>query len=107
MKFTFTRRVLSGVAALTAAALLMTGCAGGSGDSAAADGEPQGLKIALSNGFVNGWRLTLIDKFETAAEELKKRASSRSTPSSTPRARTARPSRLRRFAASCCRTPTC
>ena len=31
---------------------------------------PEGLKIALSNGFVNGWRLTLIDKFEEA-EQLK------------------------------------
>ncbi|MGJ0202641.1 substrate-binding domain-containing protein [Leucobacter sp. gxy201] len=73
MKFTFTRRVLSGVAALTTAALLMTGCAGGSGDgSETADGEPEGLKIALSNGFVNGWRLTLIDKFEKTAEQLKK-----------------------------------
>ncbi|MFB8385636.1 substrate-binding domain-containing protein [Microbacterium sp. NPDC055910] len=73
MKFTGIRRAATAVTAAAAAALLIAGCAGGTGDAGdtTAGGEPEGLKIALSNGFVNGWRLTLIDKFETVAEELK------------------------------------
>lgn len=71
MKFTTTRRVLTAAAAAAAAALILAGCAGaGTGDSSGG-GEPKGLKIALSNGFVNGWRLTLINKFESEAEKLK------------------------------------
>lgn len=72
MKFSTTRRALSAAAAAAAAALVLAGCAGGPSDAATSSGEePQGLKIALSNGFVNGWRLTLIDKFEAEAEKLK------------------------------------
>jgi len=67
-----------GVAVLAAAALVLSGCASGSGSSASpaagssgssAAGKP--ISIALSNGFVNGWRLTLINKFETEAKKLK------------------------------------
>lgn len=73
MKFPNIRRTLAATAATAAAMLVITGCAGdaGASDSAAPGGEPKGLKVALSNGFVNGWRLTLIDKFETEAEKLK------------------------------------
>lgn len=73
MKFLNIRRTATAVAASAAAALLLAGCAGGTDPGAGSGdgGEPEGLKIALSNGFVNGWRLTLIDKFESAAEELK------------------------------------
>lgn len=67
MSFGSLRRI--GVAAAAAAALVLTGCASGSADGASADGD--GISIALSNGFVNGWRLTLIDKFEAEAEKLK------------------------------------
>jgi ribose transport system substrate-binding protein len=69
MSFGTLRR--SGVAIAAAAALMLTGCAGG--DAAAGDGsaDGEGISIALSNGFVNGWRLTLIDKFEEEAEKLK------------------------------------
>lgn len=70
MSFGTLRR--SAVALAAAAALMLTGCAGGdaqAGDGGSSDGE--GISIALSNGFVNGWRLTLIDKFEAEAEKLK------------------------------------
>lgn len=74
MKFRNLRRATTAATAAAAAALLLAGCAGGSTEAAAGSGsgdEPKGLKVALSNGFVNGWRLTLIDKFETEAEKLK------------------------------------
>ncbi|WES63844.1 substrate-binding domain-containing protein [Microbacter sp. GSS18] len=71
MKLFKSGRIASALAATAAAALLLAGCAGS--PQAGSDGaaEPEGLSIALSNGFVNGWRLTLIDKFETEAEKLK------------------------------------
>ena len=73
MKFKINRRVLGGIAAASAAALLLAGCSGGANpsDDGQTGGDPKGLKVALSNGFVNGWRLTLIDKFEQEAEKLK------------------------------------
>ncbi len=74
MLFTKTRRTWGAAIAATTAAVMLAGCAGTSPNGeggGTAGGEPEGLSIALSNGFVNGWRLTLIDKFETAAEELK------------------------------------
>ncbi|MDX2376551.1 substrate-binding domain-containing protein [Microbacterium sp. LRZ72] len=72
MKFSQTRRAFGAALAITAATAMFVGCAGGSGGGDAdAGGEPEGLNVALSNGFVNGWRLTLIDKFETEAEALK------------------------------------
>ena len=73
MKFTKTRRAWGAAAAAATAALVLAGCAGTAttDDDTTAGGDPEGLSVALSNGFVNGWRLTLIDKFETAAEELK------------------------------------
>jgi len=73
MKFSTIRRAATAVAAAAATAVLLAGCAGTSdaGSDQSAGSAPEGLKIALSNGFVNGWRLTLIDKFETAAEQLK------------------------------------
>lgn len=71
MKFSKIRRAAVGVAAIAAAAVVLSGCAGGAADADGNSGEPKGLSIALSNGFVNGWRLTLIDKFETEAEKLK------------------------------------
>lgn len=71
MKFSKIRRAAVGVAAIAAAAVVLSGCAGGAADADGNSGEPEGLSIALSNGFVNGWRLTLIDKFETEAEKLK------------------------------------
>lgn len=70
MSFGTLRR--SAVALAAAAALMLTGCAGGdaeAGEGASSSGD--GISIALSNGFVNGWRLTLIDKFEAEAEKLK------------------------------------
>ncbi|QBR89715.1 sugar ABC transporter substrate-binding protein [Microbacterium wangchenii] len=72
MKFPHIRRAGAAVAATVAATLLLAGC-GGTADAGngTEGGEPEGLKIALSNGFVNGWRLTLIDKFETEADKLK------------------------------------
>ncbi|MFJ6677522.1 substrate-binding domain-containing protein [Microbacterium sp. NPDC091382] len=70
MKFPKMRRALTAAAATAAAAVILAGCAT-SAEPAGAGGEPKGLKIALSNGFVNGWRLTLIDKFETEADKLK------------------------------------
>lgn len=74
MKFSITRRTMVAAAAVAVTALALTSCAG-NGDQGGADpsggGEPEGLTIALSNGFVNGWRLTLIDKFETEMEKLK------------------------------------
>src|SRR4051812_42329929 len=71
MSFGSWRRVGAVVAA--AAALVLTGCSAGTaagGDGGA--GKTSGISVALSNGFVNGWRLTLIDKFEKEAEKLKK-----------------------------------
>lgn len=66
MSFKTLRRI---GAATGAAALLLTGCAA-EGEPGAASPEG-GASIALSNGFVNGWRLTLIEKFEAEAEQLK------------------------------------
>ncbi|WP_350348191.1 substrate-binding domain-containing protein [Agromyces sp. G08B096] len=61
-----------GVALAAATALMLTGCAGGDAAADGGDGgSTEGISIALSNGFVNGWRLTLIDKFEEEAEKLK------------------------------------
>lgn len=73
MKFSPMRRAATAATAAAAVAVLLAGCAGpaDSGSEAGAGEEPQGLTLALSNGFVNGWRLTLIDKFETEAEKLK------------------------------------
>ncbi|MFS0868178.1 substrate-binding domain-containing protein [Microbacterium sp. 179-B 1A2 NHS] len=73
MKFPTIRRTLTAITAVAAAALVLAGCSSSPGTQTAGAGEddPKGLKIALSNGFVNGWRLTLIDKFETEAEKLK------------------------------------
>ncbi|RKQ84445.1 monosaccharide ABC transporter substrate-binding protein (CUT2 family) [Mycolicibacterium mucogenicum 261Sha1.1M5] len=73
MKFKINRRLIGGIAAASAAALLLAGCSGAAtpSDDGKTDGDPKGLKVALSNGFVNGWRLTLIDKFEKEAEKLK------------------------------------
>ena len=71
MKLKINRRILGGIAAASVSALLLAGCTSGSTPEAGDGGEPKGLKIALSNGFVNGWRLTLIDKFEQEAEKLK------------------------------------
>lgn len=72
MKFKMNARLKGSIVAAGAALLLLTGCASsaapGEGGS---QGEAKGLKVALSNGFVNGWRLTLIDKFEKEAERLK------------------------------------
>ncbi|MBO4272398.1 substrate-binding domain-containing protein [Microbispora triticiradicis] len=67
-------------AAISALAVLAAGCgSGGSGDTAdAADGAASGGSgggkpfIALSNGFIgNGWRQTMIAKFEAAAQQAK------------------------------------
>lgn len=75
MSFTHLRRLA--VAASTTALLALTAC-GGDGDTATtadqnSDGAEsvEGVSLALSNGFVNGWRLTLINKFEEEAEKLK------------------------------------
>lgn len=64
-----------GAAGIALAALTLAGC---SGDTTAAEGEGdgeggdsvEGISVSLSNGFVNGWRLTLINEFEEAAQEL-------------------------------------
>ncbi len=67
-----TRVRMMAVGAVAAAALALTGCAGASGaGESTASGSGEGLSVALSNGFVNGWRLTLINKFEEAADALK------------------------------------
>src|SRR5690606_23958685 len=58
------------VAAAAVAALTLTGCSAAETDTAEGD-SPEGVSISLSNGFVNGWRLTLINKFEEEAEKLK------------------------------------
>jgi len=71
MKFPKMRRALTAAAATAAAAVILAGCAASAEPAGSSGGEPKGLKIALSNGFVNGWRLTLIDKFETEADKLK------------------------------------
>ncbi|GAA0434097.1 substrate-binding domain-containing protein [Leifsonia naganoensis] len=69
MSFGPWRRI--GVVAAVTAALALTGCsAGAAGDGGS--GKTSGISVALSNGFVNGWRLTLIDKFAKAADKLKK-----------------------------------
>lgn len=71
MKFTSIRR--AAVVAAAAAALTLAACSSGAApagkDSTAAAPEG-GISVALSNGFVNGWRLTLINKFEEAAKAL-------------------------------------
>ncbi|GAA2227963.1 substrate-binding domain-containing protein [Herbiconiux moechotypicola] len=69
-----TKLRLLATGAVAATALVLTGCAGsGSADagSTSGAGTGEGLSVALSNGFVNGWRLTLINKFEETAEALK------------------------------------
>ncbi|MGO1410890.1 substrate-binding domain-containing protein [Microbacterium sp. JB110] len=60
----------TGAAVLALGALALTGCSGGSPDSDAAHGEGEPISIALSNGFVNGWRLTLINQVEKVTDEL-------------------------------------
>lgn len=71
MSFRTWRRI--GVVAAVAAALTLTGCsAGAAGSGGDGSGKTEGISVALSNGFVNGWRLTLIDKFEKEADKLKK-----------------------------------
>ncbi|MDR6611194.1 substrate-binding domain-containing protein [Leifsonia sp. 1010] len=71
MSFQSWRRI--GVVAAVAATLTLTGCsAGAAGDGGDGAGKTSGISVALSNGFVNGWRLTLIDKFEKEADKLKK-----------------------------------
>jgi len=61
-------------AVLALGVLALTGCSSANGtddaDPGSGDGEP--ISIALSNGFVNGWRLTLIDQVKGATDELKK-----------------------------------
>ncbi|MGO3885470.1 MAG: substrate-binding domain-containing protein [Mycetocola sp.] len=73
MKFTSIRR--TAIVAAAIAALTLSACSGGTapadGGSDAAPADGDGISIALSNGFVNGWRLTLINKFEEAATALK------------------------------------
>ncbi|MEU8103648.1 ABC transporter substrate-binding protein [Nonomuraea muscovyensis] len=63
-------------AALAALAVLTAGCGStGAGDSAAGTAATGAGKpfIALSNGFIgNGWRQTMIAKFEAAAEQARK-----------------------------------
>lgn len=60
------------VAGALAGLLALSGCG-----SPAADGgnssptSKEGISVALSNGFVNGWRQTLIRSFEKSAEQLK------------------------------------
>lgn len=61
------RRISVAVTAI--AALALTGCAAET--TAGPTGSDEGISIALSNGFVNGWRLTLINKFEEEADKLK------------------------------------
>lgn len=90
MKFGSRRHFGAALAILTIAALTGCSAAGGSssgGGSSSSVGSSSGgssssggdtktstkaVSIALSNGFVNGWRLTLINKFEATAEQLKK-----------------------------------
>jgi ribose transport system substrate-binding protein len=69
MSFKSLRR--ASIAAATIALLALTGCAAGSGESSSSPESDEGISIALSNGFVNGWRLTLINKFEEEAAALK------------------------------------
>lgn len=60
------------VAGVAAAALALSGCAATGGDTSSESASGgDGISVALSNGFVNGWRLTLINKFEQEAETLK------------------------------------
>ncbi|MET1043203.1 MAG: hypothetical protein ABWX59_03650, partial [Microbacteriaceae bacterium] len=68
MSFRSLRRI--SIAAAAVAALALTGCAGGAQDTPA-EASGEGISVALSNGFVNGWRLTLINKFEEEAQKLK------------------------------------
>jgi ribose transport system substrate-binding protein len=69
MSFKSLRR--AGIAIAAIAALALTGCAAGSSGNSSSSGSEEGISIALSNGFVNGWRLTLINKFEDEAAALK------------------------------------
>lgn len=71
MMFPKMRRALVAAAAIAATTAMLAGCSTSNGTPAGGGEDPEGLNIALSNGFVNGWRLTLIDKFETEAEKLK------------------------------------
>ncbi|SEB63185.1 monosaccharide ABC transporter substrate-binding protein, CUT2 family [Paramicrobacterium humi] len=62
-----------GAATLALSALALTGCSASASSSDKADSAGgEGISIALSNGFVNGWRLTLINKFEAEAKKLQK-----------------------------------
>ncbi|PFG29878.1 ABC transporter substrate-binding protein [Paramicrobacterium agarici] len=61
----------SGAAVLALSALALMGCSSAGGNAAEEGEDPKDVSIALSNGFVNGWRLTLINKFEAEAEKLK------------------------------------
>jgi ribose transport system substrate-binding protein len=70
MSFRSWRRI--GVVAALAAALALTGCSAGSPPGSSDGKKTEGVSVALSNGFVNGWRLTLINKFEAEAKKLKK-----------------------------------
>ncbi|SFN80684.1 substrate-binding domain-containing protein [Mycetocola miduiensis] len=71
MSFSTLRRIT--VAAAAIAALTLTGCSAAGNDAAASGGKSaEGVSISLSNGFVNGWRLTLINKFEEEAKKLQK-----------------------------------
>src|SRR5690242_8819531 len=72
-------RAASAAAAISALAVLAAGCGSGGSGSATADaaggaagGGGDKPFIALSNGFIgNGWRQTMIAKFEAAAEQAK------------------------------------
>ena len=70
MSRTIRRRALAAVSTMALFALAACGGSAGSTEGGS-EGKAEGISIALSNGFVNGWRLTLIDKFEKEAEKLK------------------------------------
>jgi len=68
MSFKSLRR--AGIATAAIAALTLSACSAGSSEASSSSGSDEGISIALSNGFVNGWRLTLINKFEDEAAAL-------------------------------------
>jgi ribose transport system substrate-binding protein len=62
------------LAAAAITALTLSACSGGGTGTAASAGAGSSTKpisVVLSNGFVNGWRQTLIKNFEAAATTLK------------------------------------